>query len=90
MRFLGDILRQLTGAGYRKGSFRMSWFANAQRNELGVDMDTIEDIFKHGREVKSLVQHYGNYSISISYRWDQYKNEYVITSVHKYEKDTNR
>jgi len=72
MEFLKDIVRPLTGASFRKGSFRMSWFANVQRNELGIDVETIEDIFKHGRDVRSLVQNYGGYSITVSYRWDQY------------------
>jgi hypothetical protein len=90
MSFVGDIFRQLIGASYRRDTFRLSWFANVQRNELGVDLDTIADIFKHGREVKSLVRNYRNYSISISYRWDQVKSEYVITSVRRYEKEANK
>ena len=87
MNVLKDIWRQFTGTSYSKGNFSISWFANVQRNELQLDMDTIDDVFRHGREVNSLVQNYGNYSISISYRWDQYKSEYVITSVRKYAKE---
>ena len=84
-QFLFDILRQLTGGNFRKGKLIISWYANVQMRDLHLDTDTIEDVFRHGRKVESIVQSYGDYSISISYRWDENKKHYVITSVRKYE-----
>lgn len=84
-QFLLDVIRQLIGGNSRSGKFIISWYANVQRNELHLDMDTIADVFKHGRKVESIVQNYGDYSISISYRWDENKKHYVITSIRKYE-----
>jgi hypothetical protein len=83
--FLLKILEQLTGHNFRKEKLTISWYANVQMNDLHLDADTIEDVFKHGRKVESIVQNYGDYSISISYRWDENKKRYVITSVRKYE-----
>jgi hypothetical protein len=84
-QFLLDILKQLAGSNSRSGKLIISWYANVQRNELHLDIDTIEDVFRHGRKVESIVQNYGDYSISISYRWDENKKYYVVTNVRKYE-----
>jgi hypothetical protein len=84
-QFILIILRQIFGTNFRKGKLTTSWYANVQMNDLHLDFDTIEDVFKHGRKVESIVQNYGDYSISVSYRWDENKKCYVITSVRKYE-----
>jgi hypothetical protein len=84
-QFLFDILRQLTGGNFRTGKLSISWYANTQMRELRLDNDTIEDVFRHGRRVESIIQNYGDYSVSISYRWDDNKKHYVITSVRKYD-----
>ena len=84
-QLLSDIFRQLFGTNFRKGKLTITWLANVQMNDLHLDFDTIEDVFKHGRKVKSMVQNYGDYSISISYRWDANKKQFIITSVRKYE-----
>jgi hypothetical protein len=84
-QFIADIFKQLTGNNSRSGKLIISWYANVQRNDLHIDMDTIEDVFRHGRKVESIVQNYGDYSISISYRWDENKKHYVVTSIRKYE-----
>ncbi len=89
-KFIQVAWKQITGREFRSAKISLSWLANTQRNELGLDMETIEDVFKHGRPVTSLVQNYGNYSISISYKWDARKNEYVITSVRNYENTERR
>lgn len=89
-QFLLDILRQFTGASFRKGRLSLSWYANVQMRELHLDFDTIEDVFKYGRKVESLVQSYGDYSISISYRWDDNKKQYVVTSVRRYQNQERR
>ena len=89
-QFLLDIVRQLTGASFRKGRLSVSWYAHTQMQELHLDLDTIENVFRHGRKVESIVQSYGDYSISISYRWDVSKKQYVVTSVRKYENQERR
>jgi hypothetical protein len=83
--FLKDILRQLTGRNFRKGGLDITWYANVQMNDLHLDFKTLEDVFKYGRKVESMVKNYGDYSISVSYRWDENKKQYIITSVRKYE-----
>jgi hypothetical protein len=85
--FLKDALRQLTGGSLRKGKLSLSRRAATQMNELHLDTQTIEDVFRHGREVKSLVREYASCTISISYRFDDVKSEYVVTSVRRYEKE---
>jgi hypothetical protein len=84
-QFISDIFKQLFGSNSRSGKLTISWYANVQMNDLHLDFGTIEDVFKHGRKVESIVQSYGDYSISISYRWDENKKQYVITSVRRYE-----
>jgi hypothetical protein len=54
--FLLKILQQLIGTNFRKGKLTISWYANVQMNDLHLDFDTIEDVFKHGRKVESIVQ----------------------------------
>jgi hypothetical protein len=89
-QFLLDILKQLTGSNSRPGKLTISWYANVQMNDLHLDFNTIKDVFKNGRKVESFVKNYGDYSISVSYRWDENKNQYVITSVRKYENQERR
>jgi hypothetical protein len=89
-QFLLDILRQIFGTNFRKGKLTISWYANVQMNDLHLDLDTIEDVFKNERKIESIIQNCGDYSISISYRWDENKKQYVITSVRKYENQERR
>jgi hypothetical protein len=89
-QFLFDILRQLTGSNFRSGRLRLTRFAYTQMRELHLDLATVEDVFRHGRKVESLVKNYGSYSVSVSYRWDGNKNRYVITSCRKYENTRER
>lgn len=84
-QFISDTLKQLFGSNSRSEKLSFSRYAYTQMNELRIDTDTIEDVFRNGRKVESIVQNYSDYSISISYRWDANKKYYVITSVRKYE-----
>jgi len=86
-QFLLHILRQLTGATLREGKLSISYWANIQMRDLHLNVDTLEDVFRHGRKVTTIVQDYQNYSISIGFRWDANKNEYVITSVRLYKRE---
>ena len=43
--------------------------------EFKLDFDTLEDVFRHGRKVTTIVQDYQNYSISLGYRWDENKKQ---------------
>jgi hypothetical protein len=87
MGLLKDIIRQLTGSDYRIGKLSIGYWANIQMHELKLDFDTLEDVFRHGRKVTTIVQDYQNYSISIGYRWDENKKHYVITSVRLYKRE---
>lgn len=55
--------------------------------DLRLNMETLEDVFRHGRRVTTIVQDYQNYSISIGYKWDENKKCYVITSVRLYKRE---
>jgi hypothetical protein len=85
MGILKDIFRQLTGGSFREGKLSISYWASIQMHELKLNVETLEDVFRHGRRVTTIVQDYQNYSISIGYRWDENKKQYVITSVRLYK-----
>ena len=84
-QFLLEILRQLTGHPIRKTGLIITYWANIQKIDLGLDTNTIEDVFMTGRKVESKIKSYGKYSISVSYRWDENKHRYVITSIRKFQ-----
>jgi hypothetical protein len=83
--FLLDILRQATGGSFRKGKLSVGYWANKKRMELGLDENTLEDVFRTGRKVESFVKSYGPYSVSVSYKWDERHKQYVITNCSRYE-----
>ena len=88
MRFIKDIIRQIFGWDKaRTGKLSISYWASIQMKENRLDFDTLEDVFRHGRKVTTIVQDYQNYSISIGYRWDENKKCYVITSVRLYKRE---
>ena len=88
MTFITDIIRQLFGWDKaRAGKLSITYWANIQMKENCLDFDTIEDVFRHGRKVTTIVQDYQNYSISIGYRWDETKKCYMITSVRLYKRE---
>jgi hypothetical protein len=86
-QFLLDILKQITGRRISKTKLIITYWANVQKIDLGLDMETIEEVFETGRRTESKIKNYGKYSISVSYKWDEVKNHYVITSVRKYENE---
>jgi hypothetical protein len=87
MGFLKDIFKQLIGGSYREGKLSISYWANIQMRDLKLGIDTLEDVFRHGRKVTTIVQDYQNASISIGYKWDENKKQYVITSVRAYKRE---
>ena len=88
MRFIKDIIRQLFGWDKtRAGKLSIGYWANIQMHEYKLDFDTLEDVFRHGRKVQTIVQDYQNYSISISYKWDERHSCYVITSVRLHKRE---
>ena len=86
-QFLLEILRQITGRRLQKTKLIITYWANVQKIDLGLDMKTIEEVFETGRRTESKIKNYGKYSISVSYKWDERNNQYVVTSVRKYEND---
>jgi hypothetical protein len=88
MTLITDIIRQLFGWDKaRPGKLSISYWASIQMRENRLDFDTLEDVFRHGRKVTTIVQDYENYSISIGYRWDERKSQYIITSVRLYKRE---
>jgi hypothetical protein len=88
MGFIKDIIRQLIGSSSpRENKVEIGYWAYKQMRELRLDTDTLEDVFKHGRKVTTIVQDYQNYTISIGYKWDANKTCYVITSVRLYKRE---
>ena len=88
MALITDIIRQLFGWDKaRPGKLSIGYYANIQMHDLKLDLDTLEDVFRHGRKVTTIVQDYQNYSISLGYRWDANKNCYFITSVRLYKRE---
>jgi len=85
-QFFKDIVKQLTGGNFGGEKVMISWRANNQMKDTGIDTATVEDIFKNGRKVTSVVQDYRYYTISVSYRWDEKYQSYVITSVRLYKR----
>jgi len=89
-QFLLDMLRQITGRRLQKTKLIITYWANVQRIDHGLDMNTVEEVFETGRRVESKIKNYGDYSISVSYKWDENNKHYVITSVRKYENQERR
>jgi hypothetical protein len=88
MELIKHIIRQLFGWDKaRGGKLSIGYWASIQMRENRLDFDTLEDVFRHGRKVTTIVQDYQNYSISIGYRWDERKGQYVITSVRLYKRE---
>ena len=74
-RLLHDAIRQLFGWNkVRAGKLSVTYWATIQMKEHRLDLDAIEDVFRHGRKVTTIVQDYQNYSISIGYRWMRIKS----------------
>jgi hypothetical protein len=87
-QFLKDIVRQLMGSSSpRESKVEIGYWAYKQMRELRLDTDTLEDVFRHGRKVTTIVQEYQNYTISIGYKWDERHSCFVITSVRLYPRE---
>ena len=64
MKLIKDIIRQLPGSDKsRIGKLSIGYWANIQMHEYKLDFDTLEDVFRHGSKVTTIVQDYQNYSI---------------------------
>ena len=88
MALITDVIRQLFGwEKARAGKLSISYWASIQMRENNLDFDTLEDVFRHGRTVTTIVQNYATYSVSIGFRWDENKKHYVITSVRLYKRE---
>jgi len=87
-QLIKDIIRQVFGWDKaRSGKLTIGYYANIQMHDLKLDFDTLEDVFRHGRKVTTIIQDYQNYSISLGFRWDERKSQYVITSVRLYKRE---
>jgi hypothetical protein len=78
---LVEIFRQLFGFQKpRTGKLRLTRYALKRMNEHQLDTDTLEDVFRHGKEVKKemIIRKYTNYSVGITYRFDDAEEQFVI------------
>ena len=90
-QFLKDIFKQLTGSSSpRESKVEIGYWAYQQMRKLRLDTDTLEDVFRNGRKVTTIVQDYQNYTISIGYKWDERHTCYVITSVRLYKREERK
>jgi hypothetical protein len=81
-----DAIRQLFGwQKSRGGKLSLSRNGLSKMQEHQLDFKTLEEVFKTGKETKGFMKNYGNYSIGITYRFDEIKREYVITGCWKHE-----
>ena len=86
-KFIQDIFKQLLGVTpTREAKVEIGYWAYKQMQELRLDSATLEDVFRHGRKVTTIVQDYQNYTISIGYKYDGVKSCFVITSVRLYKR----
>jgi hypothetical protein len=79
--FLVEIFRQIFGIQKpRTGKLRLTHYALKRMNEYQLDTGTLEDVFRHGEEVKKemIIRKYRNYSIGITYRFDDAEEQFVI------------
>jgi hypothetical protein len=86
--FILDILGQLFGlkkSPTRHGKVSLSRNAYHKMREHKLDFESLEHVFRNGREVKMLVEDYTTFSIGITYKYDYVKREFVITSCWKRE-----
>ena len=82
----GDIIRQLFGWGrVRDGKLIITRHAVTRMHEHQLDVDTLEDVFRHGDEGQhgKVTRRYANYSVGLYYRYDAAENIYVITTCWK-------
>ena len=81
-----DIVRQLFGWGRpRDGKLIITRHAVTKMHEYQLDVDTLEDVFRHGEEGQNgkITRQYANYSVGLYYRYDAAENKYVITTCWK-------
>jgi hypothetical protein len=79
--FLTEIFNQIFGTqSPRTGKLRLTHYALQRMNEWQLDTGTLEDTFRHGEEVKEqmIVRKYRNYSVGITYRFDDAEEQFVI------------
>ena len=84
--FCVDMLRQLFGWGSpRDGKLIITRYAVNKMHEHQLDVDTLEDVFRHGEEGQNskVTRQYANYSVGLYYRYDEAENKYVITTCWK-------
>jgi hypothetical protein len=78
---LVELFSQIFGVQKpRTGKLRLTRYALQRMNEWQLDTGTLEDTFRHGEEVKEqmIVRKYRNYSVGITYRFDDAEEQFVI------------
>jgi hypothetical protein len=79
--FVVDLFNQIFGFQKpRTGKLRLTHYALKSMSEHQLDTDTLEDVFRHGEEVKKemIIRKYTNYYVGITYRFDDAEEQFVI------------
>jgi hypothetical protein len=86
VEFVVDVFNQIFGfQNPRAGKLRLTHYALKRMNEHQLDTGTLEDVFRHGEEVKKemIIRKYANYSVGITYKFDDAEEKYVIITCWK-------
>ena len=88
--FTNDMFRQLFGwSKPRQGKIILTRYASERMREYGLDIETLEDVFRHGEgKTHKIVQKYANVIVGLYYKVEKSKykpteNVYVITTCWK-------
>ena len=88
--FTNDVLKQLFGwTKPREGKIILTRHTSERMREYGLDFETLEDVFRHGKgNSRKIVQKYANVIVGIYYKVEKSKykpteNIYVITTCWK-------
>lgn len=84
MNIFTILWQHITSSTNRAGKLSLGYFVPQQMQQQGITLPMVEDAFRHGREVRSIIRRYADYSISLGYKWDEVKGEWVITRVRKF------
>jgi hypothetical protein len=80
-QFLQEIFRQIFGyQNPRSGKLRLTRYALQRMHEWQLDINTLEDTFRYGDEVKKemIIRKYRNYSVGLTYKFDSADEQFVI------------
>ena len=87
-----EALHQLFGyVKPRSGKLGLTMHGFQKMQEHGLDVKTLEDAFRHGDEVKDkmIIRTYANYTVGLTYDWNENGTGYLIITCWKRGGDYN-